>query len=213
MKSLKKQRTQVNPDVSSSENGKKNLISQMGTRKSCQNQKEIPCVKLPKKVSQMTKKNWRERFIKCSFPGIFENRTEKKLKSRTKDETLKTRDTVLKNKIIDLVEHISKAMNKGLLIFNRLLLYWFEEKKELPYEIKFDQTLFRQCLNAGTEKEINLKTEREESTNKRDISHVLETYFPQFKNTRENISGCSTGLDYASKQYRTNFLNSLNVNF
>ena len=95
----------------------------------------------------------------------------------------------------------SKVTNKSSLVFNRLLLYCLNNNIKLPDLT--DQTLYLQCFNIGVGrfyKKIEV------------LNDVWETYFTDFPEIKKN-RGDTQAYVYASKQYMTNFKNSLIFTF
>lgn len=95
------------------------------------------------------------------------------------------------------VSTVSKVTNKGSIVFNRLLLHCLNAKKPLPDLT--DQTLYLQCFNIGVGRIIKSIPELEETWN---------SYFKGFPKL-EKCRGDTQAYVYASKQYMTNFKNSL----
>ncbi len=95
----------------------------------------------------------------------------------------------------------SQTMNRGSLVFNRLLLYCLENQLQLPDFT--DQTLYYQCFKVG------IRTLRK---NTGPIQHVWDTYFSAFP-THETLTGDSQMYAYTSKAYMTNFKNSITFCF
>lgn len=95
----------------------------------------------------------------------------------------------------------SRITNKGALVFNRLLLYCLQRGLSLPDLT--DQTLYVQCFNIGTGR-LNKANDI--------LKKVWEQYFHIFPKIEKN-KGDTQAYVYASKQYMTNFKNSLVFNF
>lgn len=95
------------------------------------------------------------------------------------------------------VSTVSRITNKGSIVFNRLLLYCLNAKKPLPDLT--DQTLYLQCFNIGVGRVNKSIPELEETWN----THFKG--FPKLEKCRGDIQA----YVYASKQYMTNFKNSL----
>jgi hypothetical protein len=95
------------------------------------------------------------------------------------------------------VSTISKITNKGSIVFNRLLLHCLNAKKQLPDLT--DQTLYLQCFNIGVGRVVKSIPELEETWN---------SCFKDFPKL-EKCRGDTQAYVYASKQYMTNFKNSL----
>jgi hypothetical protein len=95
------------------------------------------------------------------------------------------------------VSTISRVTNKGSIVFNRLLLHCLNAKKPLPNLT--DQTLYLQCFNIGVGRINKSIPELEETWN---------THFKGFPKL-EKCRGDTQAYVYASKQYMTNFKNSL----
>jgi len=99
------------------------------------------------------------------------------------------------------VSTISKITNKGSIVFNRLLLECLNTKQPLPDLT--DQTLYLQCFNIGVGR-LNKSIP--------ELDHTWTTYFKEFP-TLEKCRGDTQAYCYASKQYATNFKNSLIYTF
>ena len=99
------------------------------------------------------------------------------------------------------VSTVSKITNKGSIVFNRLLLHCLNAKKPLPDLT--DQTLYLQCFNIGVGRIIKSIPELEATWN---------SYFKSFPKI-EKCRGDTQAYVYASKQYMTNFKNSLVYTF
>jgi len=95
------------------------------------------------------------------------------------------------------VSTVSKVTNKGSLVFNRLLLHCLNNNIPLP-DLS-DQTLYLQCFNIGVGKLYKANPLLEQ---------VWKAYFKNFP-TLEKCRGDTQAYVYASKQYMTNFKNSL----
>jgi hypothetical protein len=95
----------------------------------------------------------------------------------------------------------SQTMNRGSLVFNRLLLYCLENQIQLP-DLN-DQTLYNQCFKVGV---------RTLKKNTGPIQHVWDTYFSAFP-THETMTGDGQMYTYTSKAYMTNFRNSIKFTF
>jgi hypothetical protein len=92
---------------------------------------------------------------------------------------------------------ISKVTNKGSLVFNRLLLHCLNNNIPLPDLT--DQTLYLQCFNIGVGKLYKANPLLEQ---------VWNTYFKSLP-VIEKCRGDTQAYVYASKQYMTNFKNTL----
>jgi len=95
----------------------------------------------------------------------------------------------------------SRVTNKGSLVFNRLLLYCLNNNIKLP-DLS-NQTLYYQCFNVGigkARKEI------------KPVNKVWKKYFSDFPEIKRN-TGDTQAYVYSSKQYMTNFKNSLIFTF
>lgn len=95
----------------------------------------------------------------------------------------------------------SQTMNRGSLVFNRLLLYCLENK--LPVPDLNDQVVYNQCFKVG------IRTLEKDTG---PIQHVWDTYFPTFP-VHETLTGDGQMYTYTSKAYMTNFKNSLKFCF
>ena len=104
---------------------------------------------------------------------------------------------VLEPEIQRLVINVSKATNRGSLIFNRLLLHCLEHNIELPN--LNNSNLYLQCFQIG----IGSRGKKIES-----LQTVYDMYFKDFPEI-ENIAGHSQCFTYASNKYFTNFKNYL----
>lgn len=95
----------------------------------------------------------------------------------------------------------SKITHKGALVFNRLLLHCLN--RDLPLPDLADQTLYLQCFNIGVGKLYKANDV---------LKEVWDGCFQAFP-TIEKCRGDTQAYVYASKQYMTNFKNSLVFNF
>ena len=95
----------------------------------------------------------------------------------------------------------SKITHKGALVFNRLLLHCLN--RGLPLPDLTDQTLYLQCFNIGVGKLYKANDV---------LKEVWDTSFQSFPSI-EKCRGDTQAYVYASKQYMTNFKNSLVFTF
>ena len=99
--------------------------------------------------------------------------------------------------ICDRVLEVSKATNRGSLVFNRLILHCLKNDIHLPN--LEDQTLFVQCFNIGLGR-LNKPNPL--------LKGIWSKYFTNFP-VSDRCSGNTQAIVYASKKYMTNFKNSL----
>lgn len=112
---------------------------------------------------------------------------------------------LIEKSLIDEIQkwvHItSKVTNKGSLVFNRLLLHCLNNNIDLP-DLS-NKTLYYQCFNVGIGKaRKDIKP----------VNEVWEKFFSNFPEIKRN-TGDTQAYVYASKQYMTNFKNSLIFTF
>lgn len=140
-------------------------------------------VKRPDVVERLkARKGLRELVVKTSLSG-------------------KLNEKALLPEIEKWVDTVSKATNKGSLVFNRLLIHCLEGGHELPDLT--DQTLYLQCLNIGLGR-LNKPCSV--------LKDVWESCFQQFPKIDKNRGDTQT-LVYASKNYMTVFKNFLMYTF
>ena len=110
--------------------------------------------------------------------------------------------------LIDMwVEQISKAANRGSLVFNRLLLHCLQNNIPLP-DLQ-DRPIYRQCFNVGVGQ---IRTEV------KPVKKVYDTYFKDFpidfkKRGNTYFAGITYAYDYSVTTYMTNFSNYLVYTF
>lgn len=107
------------------------------------------------------------------------------------------KDKQLMPEIQKWVRTVSKVTNKGSLVFNRLLIHCLQNNVPLP-DLQ-DQTLYLQCFNIGI------------GQVRKSIEPLVEVWKKSFSGfpTIEKSRGDTQAYVYASKQYMTNFKNSL----
>lgn len=131
--------------------------------------------------------------------------TSKRLKEKaSKDEyVIKTGlNSHLKEKQLliplnELVINTSKIANRGSLIFNRLLLYCFQNN--IPFPDLEDRILFVHCFNVGITKFL---------TEDKLVEQIYNTYFSNFLKL-EKIKSDYHVIHYAACKYMINFHNYL----
>jgi len=129
----------------------------------------------------------KESVIKCSLPG-------------------RVRDQRLLDSIQDWVLVISHIVNKGSLVFNRMLLHCLDNNIPLPtLNDGPNATLYYRCMNDG--KEIKSK----EATPQ--VANTIQTYFKTFPSFPSKPAGSWQAINYAAASYKTNFITSLHTNF
>ena len=98
----------------------------------------------------------------------------------------------------NIVNIVSKCTVKASLVLNRIIIHCFEEKIDLP---NFDQNFFIHLFSVGVT-----------TCSTKIINDVWNTYFKNYPSI-EKTSGLIQYFAYAAKKYRTNFFNSLFMNF
>ena len=100
--------------------------------------------------------------------------------------------------IDNMVNIISKCTVKASLVFNRIIIHCFEKKIELP---NFDQNFFIHLFTVGVT-----------TCSTKIINDVWNTFFKQYPKI-EKIASLHQYFCYAAIKYKTNFFNSLYMNF
>ena len=124
------------------------------------------------------RKTQKETVIKCSLNKILKKRE-------------------LLGEIHERILEVSKATNRGSLVFNRLILHCLKNNIPLP-DIE-DQTLYFQCFNIGLGRLNKFNPLLKEVWNENFMNFPISS----------RCSGNTQAIVYASKKYMTNFKNSL----
>jgi len=138
--------------------------------------------------------------VKKTRPDVKERLQNRKTQKETVikcslNKVLKKKE--LLGEIHERVLEVSKATNRGSLVFNRLLLHCLKNDIQLP-DLE-DQTFFVQCLNIGLGR-LNKPNPL--------LKEIWSKYFEGFP-VNDRCIGNTQAIVYASKKYMTNFKNFL----
>jgi hypothetical protein len=164
-------------EVSFEIDGEKNQLNNASTSSKKRSRKD-------RSQSFAKKKSMKEVVVKCSLPG-----------------------TLKDQRIYPIIEKwmlsSSKAMYRGSLVFNRLLLYCLDNKKEIPNLDKDkNQSFYIHCFKVGSR------------NNRIDplVKEVWDSFFASFP-VDAPVNGDSQTYAYIAKNYAVSFMNSLQFCF
>ena len=125
--------------------------------------------------------------VKCSLPGLLIGH----------DDALKR----FRALVDDMVENVSRRVDKASLLLNRYLIDRLSQNKPLPNLGKDNQAFYAHLLNIGIGNCRNPADGLEDVWN----ACFVEKGFPKI----DKLEGITNAVLYAARTYRTSFLNSL----